>query len=105
MRLIIKLFATLLIAVPMAANAISLPAADIQHGAIQPSGGVDHVITQRDGKTLAQAIEQVRRQYDVQRIVNADTRRQGNREVHRIKFMTRDGTVKTVTVQGRRLDR
>ena len=74
------------------------------HGALAPPQAADYVIAQRDGKTLAQAIEQVRRKYDVQRIVDAKTQRRGNREVHVIKFMTRDGTVKTETIQGLRLD-
>lgn len=57
---------------------------------------------QGGGKTQEQAIEQVRRQYGG-RIVSAETRREGNREVHYIKVLTKDGKVKTVRVQGRSL--
>lgn len=55
---------------------------------------------QRDGPTLSQAVEQVRRQYNG-RIVSAETQMQGNREVHVIKVLTDDGKVKTVRVPGR----
>lgn len=57
-------------------------------------------LAQSDGVTLDQAVEQVRRQYGG-RIVSAETRRRGNREVHYIKVLTADGKVKSVQVQGR----
>jgi hypothetical protein len=44
-------------------------------------------------------VERVRRQYNG-RIVSAETRVSGNREVHYIKVLTDDGKVKTVTVPG-----
>lgn len=49
--------------------------------------------------SLDQAVEQVRRQYNG-RIVSAETRVSGNREIHYIKVLTDDGKVKTVTVPG-----
>lgn len=60
------------------------------------------VVAQNNGPTLAQAIETVKRQYKG-RIVGAETRMNGNREVHRIRVLTEDGKVKTVTIQGRTL--
>lgn len=59
-------------------------------------------MAQSDGMTLNQAVEQVRRQYNG-RIVSAETKRSGNREVHHIKVLTEDGKVKTVRIQGRSL--
>ena len=60
------------------------------------------VIAQADnGKTLNQAVEQVRRQTGG-RILSAETRVEGNREVHHIKVLTKDGKVQTHRVQGRR---
>jgi uncharacterized membrane protein YkoI len=56
------------------------------------------------GKSLSEAISQVRRQTGGQ-ILSAETRVSGNREVHYIKVLTKDGKVKTVKVQGRRRDR
>lgn len=56
------------------------------------------------GKSLSEAINQVRRQTGGQ-ILSAETRISGNREVHHIKVLTKDGKVKTVKVQGRRRDR
>ena len=58
------------------------------------------MIAQSDGPTLSQAVEMVKRQYKG-RIVSAETRINGNREVHHIKVLTEDGKVKTVKIQGR----
>ena len=57
---------------------------------------------QGGGKSLAEAVEQVRRQYGG-RIISAETQVSGGREVHVIKVLTDDGKVKTVRVQGRKL--
>ncbi|NIL95545.1 MAG: hypothetical protein GTO71_14225 [Woeseiaceae bacterium] len=54
-----------------------------------------------DAKSLAQAIEQVRRKTKG-RIVSAETRVSGGREVHYIKVLTKDGKVKTHKVAGRK---
>lgn len=53
------------------------------------------------GKSLSEAVEQVRRQTNG-RILSAETKVNGNREVHHIKVLTKDGKVKTVKVPGRR---
>ena len=55
----------------------------------------------RNGKSLNEAVEQVRRQTGG-RILSAETRVEGNREVHHIKVLTKDGKVKTHKVQGKR---
>jgi len=53
------------------------------------------------GKSLNEAVEQVRRQYKDGRIISAETKVSGGREVHHIRVMV-DGKVKTVTVNGRK---
>jgi hypothetical protein len=60
-------------------------------------------VAQGSGMTLNQAVEQVRRQYNG-RIVSAETKISGNREVHHIKVLLDDGKVKTVQIQGRTLN-
>jgi uncharacterized membrane protein YkoI len=60
------------------------------------------LVAQSDGPSLNEAIEQVRRQYNG-RIVSAETRISGKREVHHIKVLTDDGKVKTVQIPGRTL--
>jgi hypothetical protein len=55
----------------------------------------------RDGMTLEEAIESVRRRGDVDRILSAETRRDGDRETHHIRYLTRDGKVKTAKIRGR----
>jgi hypothetical protein len=57
------------------------------------------LIAQGNCASLSEAVERVRRQYNG-RIVSAETRVSGNREVHHIKVLTSDGKVKTVTVPG-----
>ena len=63
----------------------------------------DYRVAQRSGggKSLSEAVEQVRRQTDG-RILSAETRVKGNREVHYIKVLTKDGKVKTHRIQGRK---
>ena len=61
-------------------------------------GGIQ--IAQGGGKTLNEAVEQVRRQYKNGRIISAETKVSGGQEVHHIRVMV-DGKVKTVKVNGR----
>ena len=65
--------------------------------------GQDLGVFQGNGKSLSQAVAQVKRQYKNGRIISAETKRQGNREVHHIKVLTQDNKVRTVKVQGRTL--
>lgn len=58
-------------------------------------------LAQGGGKSLNQAVEQVRRQYKDGRIISAETKMNGNQEVHHIRVMV-DGKVKTVRVNGRK---
>ncbi|MCH7822615.1 MAG: hypothetical protein IIA07_11405 [Proteobacteria bacterium] len=53
------------------------------------------------GMSLSEAIESVRRKTNG-RIVRAETKVSGGREVHHIKVLTKDGKVKTHKVPGRR---
>ena len=56
---------------------------------------------QGGGPTLDQAVERVRRRYPGGRIVGASTTRRGRCEVHVIRVLTRDGTVKQEEIRGR----
>ena len=58
-------------------------------------------VAQNDGKSLSEAVEQVRRQTNG-RIISAETKVKNGREVHHVKVLTKDGKVKTHKVQGRR---
>lgn len=66
---------------------------------VQYQGEPDYRVAQGNCTTLAQAIEQVRRRTGG-RVVSADTRVQGGREVHHIKVLTPDGKVRTHKVNG-----
>ena len=67
---------------------------------VQYEGAQIFRVAQQGGMTLAQAIESVRRRTNG-RVVSAETKVQGGREVHYIKVLTKDGKVKTHTVNGR----
>ena len=54
------------------------------------------------GMTLNEAIERCRRRGDVERIISAETRREGNRQVHVIKYLTKDNKVRTRKYDGPR---
>ena len=90
--------------VPAAANAFdleeSLRQLHVQH---QQAPKADLQVA-KDGMTLDQAIESVRRRGDVDRILSAETRRDGGRETHYIRYLTKDGKVKTAKIRGRSRD-
>ncbi len=99
----ISLIAAVLL-VPAAADAFdleeSLRELQVQHQhAQQPDLRVA-----RDGMTLDQAIESVRRRGDVDRILSAETRREGGGETHYIRYLTKDGKVKTAKIRGQSRD-
>jgi hypothetical protein len=77
--------------------AAPVPAADRPDN---PASVDRYLVAQNDGPSLNEAVEQVRRQYNG-RIVSAETRMNGNREMHYIKVLTEDGKVKTVRIPGR----
>ena len=99
----ISLIAAVLL-VPAAANAFdleeSLRELHVQH---QQAPKADLQVA-KDGMTLDQAIESVRRRGDVDRILSAETRRDGGRETHYIRYLTKDGKVKTAKIRGRSRD-
>ena len=94
LRLTLLLLMTLL-ALPIAAEAKQRPTG--------PETGIEAsalTITQRNCMSLNQAVESVRRRGDVERVLSAETRVEGGREVHHIKVMTKNGTVRTIRVNG-----
>ncbi len=68
---------------------------------VQYDGEPQLQTAQDDGMSLSEAIESVRRRTGG-RIVSAETRVEGGREVHYIKVLTKDGKVRTHKVNGRR---
>ena len=100
--ILISLIAAVML-MPAAADAFdleeSLRQLHVQH---QESWQPD-LLAAKDGMTLDQAIDSVRRRGDVDRILSAETRRDGNREMHHIRYLTKDGKVKTAKVRGRSL--
>jgi len=88
---------------PMGASAFNLEDAlrELQDQSAEGTKPENRATQNNGGKSLSQAVEQVRRQTQGQ-ILSAETRISGNREVHHIKVLTKDGKVKTYKVQGRK---
>lgn len=66
---------------------------------VQYQGAPEFQVTQSNCMSLSQAIESVRRRTGG-RVVSAETKVSGGREVHHIKVLTDDGKVKTHKVNG-----
>jgi hypothetical protein len=88
----------LLLAVPAAARTTD---AGSQPG-IEPAFPLpEGSIAQRDGMTLSEAVESVRRRGDVERVISAETHVNNGREMHHIRVMTKDGKITTFKIGGR----
>ncbi len=98
------LLAVMLMAAPTLLLAADRPGAEARQAHLPAAGGERRfMLAQSGGPSLGEAVEQVRRQYNG-RIVSAETRMSGNREMHVIKVLTDDGKVKTVRIPGRSRD-
>ena len=93
----------LALAVSVDAEARSSVSANAAGSALVVAAQADASPAQSNGVSLSEAVQQVRRQYGGQ-ILSAETTRSGNREVHVIKVLTSDNKVKTVRINGRRLN-
>ena len=54
----------------------------------------------QSGMSLSQAVDSVRRRGNVERIISAQTRVRGDREVHEIRYQTKDGRIRTESIPG-----
>ena len=102
-----KIFLTILILalplVPAGANAFDLEESLKQlHEQYRAQQNVLSPAAKGGGMSLNEAIERCRRRGDVERIISAETRREGDREVHVIKYLTKDNKVRTAKYDGRR---
>ena len=101
-RLLSILVLSTVLLTPASARAFDLEESLRQvHEQYQLSQRPDLRVAQGGGMTLGQAIESVRRRGNVDRIISAETRRNGNRETHHIRYVTKDGTVRTAKIAGR----
>ena len=100
------LLTTLLLAlslVPLAANAFDLEESLKElHEQYRADEFAMSPAAKGGGMTLNEAIERCRSRGDVERIISAETRREGGREVHVIKYLTKDNKVRTAKYDGRR---
>ena len=85
----------------MSATAAALPAERAPSAFVFAADGETGYGTMQSNCTsLSEAVEQVRRRGNVERVISAQTRISGGREVHHIKVLTKDGKVRTHTVNG-----
>jgi hypothetical protein len=99
MRLILIMLGLLLaVCLPGRAAALDLEES-LKQQHIQYLGG-DTLRTVQGGMSLQQAIQSIRLN-DGDKVISAETRIEGGREVHYIKVLTKDGKVKTHKVNGR----
>ena len=87
-----------LVLLPLRSDAFDLELA-LKERHVQYQGERDFRVAQGGCTSLAQAIEQIRRRTGG-RVVGAETKVQGGREVHHIRVLTKDGTVRTHKVNG-----
>ena len=97
------LLTTLLISIVLTLSGQGF-AAQLAAGVAQDSNAPALSTMQGNGVSLSQAVEQVRRKYEGGQIVDAKTQVSGGREMHVIKVLTENGTVKTERVPGKRRD-
>ena len=96
------LLITALVLTPFGAQAFDLEESLKQlHEQYRMHEAADIRVAQGGGMTLDQAIESVRRRGDVDKILSAQTKREGDRDVHHIRYLTKNGTVKTARINGR----
>ena len=100
-RLILISLIALAFATPATASAFDLEESLRQLHAQHQQAWKPDLRAAKDGMTLDQAIESVRQRGDVDRILSAETRRDGDRETHHIRYLTKDGKVKTAKIRGR----
>lgn len=101
MRIVLTLLSVVVLAsMPGTAAAFDLEEA-LREQHTQYEAKAELHVAWADGKTLDQAIAEVRRKTGG-KVVSAETRVQGGREVHHIKVLTKDGRVKTHRVNGKR---
>ena len=85
---------------PLRADAFDLEE-NLKAQHVQYESAPQLVVAQGNGMSLSEAIESVRRKTGG-KILSAETRVEGGREVHHIKVLTQDGKVRTHKVNGRR---
>ena len=100
MKSLIAIITCVLFALPAAAFNLE---ADLKQLASGETVVEESLVVAQDGMSLSQAVDSVRRRGNVERIVSAQTRVEGDREVHHIRYMTKDGKVRTAKVRGRRV--
>jgi uncharacterized membrane protein YkoI len=94
---LMPLIASLALALALATDAFAKPRESAPHQPGQSQKSPRTTAT-APTKTREEAARQAARQYDAAKVLSVKTVRQGNRQVHVVKLLTRDGVVKTVRV-------
>jgi len=95
---LLPLFASLVLALALSADAFAKPRESGGPPAARPNNSARAPAANARSKSPEEAARQAARQHDAARVLSVRTVQQGNRKVHVVKLLTRDGVVKTVRV-------
>ncbi|MFO0335406.1 MAG: PepSY domain-containing protein [Pseudomonadota bacterium] len=91
-----------LLAAPPAWAAIAVGGGTLDQGESWRTGGRQPLARPyQSGMSLGAAVDLVQRRYGGARVVRAETRQEGGETVHRIRLLSEDGRVFTVSVNAR----
>lgn len=95
---LLTLVATLAIALALPADAFAAPRNDPGRQSPRQYNPVPSMPSNATSRSREDAARQAARQYDAAKVLSVKTVQQGNRRVHVVKLLTKDGVVKTVRV-------
>jgi len=95
---LMPLIVSLVLALALPADALAKPRDGAGPPSARPNSSARAPSVTARTKSPEEAARQAARQYDAARVLSVRTVQQGNRKVHVVKLLTRDGVVKTVRV-------
>lgn len=95
---LMPLIVSLVFALALPAHAFAKPRDDAGPPSARPNKSERASPANTRMKSPEEAARQAARQHDAARVLSVRTVKQGNRTVHVVKLLTRDGVVKTVRV-------
>lgn len=95
---LMPLTVSLVLTLALATDALAKPRENAPRHSAQPQNSARSMAPSASTKSPEEAARQAARQYNASKVLSVKTVQQGNRQVHVVKLLTRDGVVKTVRV-------
>ena len=95
---LMPLIVSLVLTLALATDALAKPRENAPRPSAQPQNSTRSMAPSAPTKSPEEAARQAARQYNASKVLSVKTVQQGNRQVHVVKLLTRDGVVKTVRV-------